>query len=191
MPNWRSAPWWTVPNFLTLGRLVLAPFVVWEIVAGNPVEALILLFAAGMTDLFDGMVARATHSHSPVGELLDPVADKALLSGVFLGLAWIGTVPVWFVGIVFGRDVFLLLAAAFVMAFTTAPDLRPDRYGKASTALQILTAGILVAGNANGGISSNLGKVEIFFLWPTAVLTAFSGINYAWRGVRLMRRVDA
>jgi cardiolipin synthase len=191
MPNRRSAPWWTVPNLLTLGRLILAPFVVWEIVSRNPLQAFVLLFTAGITDLLDGVVARATDSHSALGERLDPVADKVLLSGVFLGLAWIGTVPVWFVGIVFGRDVFLLLASAFVMAFTSAPDLRPDRYGKASTALQILTAGILVAGNANGGISSNLGKVGVFFLWPTAVLTAFSGLNYAWRGVRLLRRVDA
>jgi cardiolipin synthase len=191
MPQWRAAPWLTAPNLLTFARLILAPFVVGEIVARNPLKALVLLFAAGMTDLLDGVVARATNSHSALGEKLDPVADKALLSGVFLGLAWIGTAPVWFVGIVFGRDVFLLLAAAFLMAFTASPDLRPDRYGKASTALQILTAGILVAGNANGGISSNLGKVGIFFLWPTAVLTAFSGINYAWRGVRLMRRVDA
>lgn len=191
MPQWRSAPWFTAPNLLTLARLILAPFVVWAIVARNPLPALVLLFVAGITDLFDGMVARATNSHSDLGEKLDPVADKALLSGVFLGLAWIGTVPVWFVGVVFGRDVFLLLAAAVLMASTAARDLRPDRYGKASTALQILTAGILVAGNANGGISSNLGKVGIFFLWPTAVLTAFSGINYAWRGVRLMRRVDA
>jgi cardiolipin synthase len=191
MPNWRSAPWCTAPNLLTLGRLILAPFVVWEIVARKPLEALVLLFAAGITDLLDGVVARATHSHRALGEKLDPVADKVLLSGVFLGLAWIGTVPIWFVGVVFGRDVFLLLASVFVMALTTAPDLRPDRYGKASTALQILTAGVLVAGNANGGISSTLGKAGLFFLWPSAVLTAFSGINYAWRGVRLMRRVDA
>jgi cardiolipin synthase len=154
-------------------------------------RALALLFTAGMTDLLDGVVARATNSHSALGEKLDPVADKVLLSGVFLGLAWIGTAPIWFVGVVFGRDVFLLLAAAVLMAFTTAPDLRPDRYGKASTALQILTAGILVAGNANGGISSSLGKAGLFFLWPSAVLTAFSGMNYAWRGVRSMRRVDA
>jgi len=177
MPRWRVAPWWTAPNFLTLSRLILAPFVVWQIVSRNPVRSLVLLFVAGLTDLLE--------------ELLDPMADKVLLSGVFLALAWIGTVPVWFVGIVFGRDIFLLLAAGFVMAFTTAPDLKPDIYGKASTAFQILTAGVLVAANANGGISSSLGKVGIFFLWPAAVLTAFSGLNYAWRGVRLMRRVDA
>jgi cardiolipin synthase len=191
MPRWRVAPWWTAPNFLTLSRLILAPFVVWQIVSRNPVRSLVLLFVAGLTDLLDGYVARRTNSHSPLGELLDPMADKVLLSGVFLALAWIGTVPVWFVGIVFGRDIFLLLAAGFVMAFTTAPDLKPDIYGKASTAFQILTAGVLVAANANGGISSSLGKVGIFFLWPAAVLTAFSGLNYAWRGVRLMRRVDA
>ena len=191
MPRWRVAPWWTAPNFLTLSRLILAPFVVWQIVSRNPVRSLVLLFVAGLTDLLDGYVARRTNSHSPLGELLDPMADKVLLSGVFLALAWIGTVPVWFVGIVFGRDIFLLLAAGFVMAFTTAPALKPDIYGKASTAFQILTAGVLVAANANGGISSSLGKVGIFFLWPAAVLTAFSGLNYAWRGVRLMRRVDA
>jgi cardiolipin synthase len=183
--------WWTVPNVLTLGRLLLAPFVVWEIVARQPAQAFVLLFIAGLTDLLDGMVARATHSHSHVGELLDPVADKVLLSGVFLALAWIGSVQAWFVAIVFGRDVFLLVAAGLMMVFSTTPDLKPDIYGKASTALQILTAGVIVAANANGGISSSLGQSEKYFLWPAAVLTAFSGIHYAWRGVHFRRRVDA
>jgi len=191
MPRWWVAPWWTAPNLITLGRLLLAPFVVWEIVARRPVGAFVLLFVAGLTDLLDGLVARGTNSHSHLGELLDPVADKVLLSGVFVGLEWIGSVPLWFVAIVFGRDVFLLLAAVLLMTFSAAPDLRPDRYGKASTALQILTAGVIVAGNANGGISSTLGRAGIYFLVPAALLTAFSGLNYAWRGVRSMRRVDA
>jgi cardiolipin synthase len=179
--------WWTAPNLLTIGRLLLAPLVVWRIVAGDSRQALGLLAAAALTDFLDGFAARVTKSQSHFGELLDPVADKVLLSGVFLALAYTGAVPVWFVGIVFARDLVLLLASAFVMSFTSVSDLRPTIYGKASTALQILVAGTFVA----SPFAPELASFGNFCLWPAAVLTAFSGIHYLWRGVRLRNRVDA
>lgn len=180
--------WWSAPNLLTIGRLVLAPFVIREIVLSRPRSALVLLFAAGLTDLLDGWVARATRTTSVFGQLLDPVADKVLLSGVFLGLAWVRAVPIWFVALVFGRDLLLLVASAAVMRFTAYSNLQPSLLGKACTLLQILTAGIVVAANATGNdFLRNFGRILV---WPAALLTAASGVHYAWRGLRYLKRVD-
>lgn len=177
---------WNWANLLTLSRLAMAPFAVREILLHHPRRALLLVFVAGWTDLFDGLVARATGSNPEIGALLDPVADKVLLSGVFLGLAWIGTVPVWFVGIVFGRDLLLLLASAVVMLFTAYRDLKPSLLGKGSTVLQIFAAGILILANATENVTAR--SIGAGLLWPTAVLTALSGAQYAWRGVAHFRR---
>ena len=172
---------WNAANLLTLLRLVLAPFAVRAIVTHRPGLALLLIFAAGWTDLFDGIVARKTHSNSEFGQLLDPIADKFLLSGVSLALAWIGSIPVWFVAIVFGRDLLLLLASAFVMAFTSYRDLKPSLFGKASTLFQIFAVGILVLANAfTSPAALTLG---MWLLWPTALFTVISGVRYGWRGL--------
>ncbi len=184
--GWRGPGLWNAANLLTASRLVLAPWAVREILLRNAWAAFVLIFLAGWTDLFDGMVARATHSNSAFGQLLDPIADKVLLSGVFLGLAWIGTVPAWFVWIVFGRDLLLLGASCFVMAFTAYRDLKPSLVGKASTVFQILAAGFLVLANAVQ--SDPVHSVGTWLLFPTAILTAASGLQYGWRGVAYFAR---
>ncbi len=176
-----NARFWNAANLLTTVRLVLAPFAVLEILREHPRRAFLLIFAAGLTDLLDGMVARWTKSETELGQYLDPVADKLLLSGVFLGLAWIHTVPAWFVGIVFGRDLLLLLSSSFVMLFTHYSNLKPTRYGKASTLCQIVTAGLFVAANAAGGQRWEPWANAV--LWPTALLTLISGMQYGMRGL--------
>lgn len=181
MPAAPQTRWWNAANLLTISRLILAPFAVREILLYHPRRAFVLIFIAGWTDLFDGIVARATHSNSEFGQLLDPIADKCLLSGIFLGLAWIGTVPLWFVGLVFGRDLLLLLASAIVLSVTAYRDLKPNLTGKASTLLQIFAAGILVLANATGNPAAR--SVGDWLLWPTALLTALSGFQYSWRAL--------
>jgi cardiolipin synthase (CMP-forming) len=181
-----SPRWWNAANLLTICRLLLAPLVVREIVMLHAREAFFLLIVASLTDMFDGFLARATNTVSELGELIDPVADKVLLSGVFLGLAWIRTVPVWFVALVFGRDLLILLASAYVKLFTSYSNLRPTLYGKISTVLQILTGALFVAANATKSESfRDAGRIS---LWPAAVLTAWSGIHYGWRGIRYFSR---
>ncbi len=191
MPAAPRTRWWNAANLLTLSRLILAPFGVREILLHHPQSAFAIIFIAGWTDLFDGIVARATHTHSEFGQLLDPVADKCLLSGVFLGLAWIGTVPIWFVTLVFGRDLLLLIASAIVLSFTAYRDLKPNLTGKASTLFQIFAAGILVLANATGNHAAR--SIGDGLVWPTALLTALSGLQYGWRGLAHFRssRVDS
>lgn len=188
--QWWNGRIWNAANLLTMVRLVVAPFAVREIVLDRPQRAFVLIFVAGLTDLLDGLVARWTRSETELGQYLDPVADKLLLSGVFLGLAWIHTVPAWFVGIVFGRDLLLLMASCFVMLFTTYSNLKPTIYGKTSTLFQIFTAGLFVAANALGSGQWKLWANAV--LWPTTLLTVISGVQYGWRGLRyFVRRPQA
>src|SRR5712664_1604183 len=95
----------SIPNLLTIARLLLAPFIFAAIVNGR--HALALFACASLTDGLDGLLARRFGQITPVGAYLDPIADKVLLSGVYLSLALAGSVPWWLVMVIFGRDLFL------------------------------------------------------------------------------------
>src|SRR5579871_1869836 len=133
MPRW-------IPNFLTIVRLILVPVVIRAILAGRHFEALALFGVAAVTDVLDGAIARAFQITSPSGAYLDPVADKALLSGVFLALAVTGSIPWWLVVIIFGRDLYLLCGAGLLFWLGREKKFPPSWWGKASTFVQILTS---------------------------------------------------
>ena len=165
-------------NLLTTLRLVLLPFVILAILNGRDTLALALFAGAALTDVLDGAVARRFRLVTPVGTLLDPIADKCLLSGVFLALASAGKVPWWLVFIVFSRDVYMLGGVAIVMSLTPVRKFPPSIWGKVSTFVQIVTAVVSLAGNA--------GQARAM-LWPCAAFTIWSGIHYTWRTLRVVR----
>jgi cardiolipin synthase len=165
-------------NLLTLLRLVLVPFVILAILEGRHTLALALFAGAALTDLLDGAVARRFRLATPVGAWLDPVADKCLLSGAFLALAAAGMMPWWLVGIVFGRDFYILAGAASVMLLTSVRKFPPSIWGKVSTFVQILTVVVSMAGD--------VGAARVM-LWPCAAFTVWSGIHYTWRTVQVAR----
>ena len=123
MPRWVN-----LPNCLTLVRLVLAPFVVEAVLSGRSLAAFVLFGVAAWTDILDGAAARRFQAGTQVGAYLDPIADKCLLSGVFVALAVVHRVPWWVVGIIFGRDLYILLAALVMMQFTPSGN-SPPAYG--------------------------------------------------------------
>ena len=165
-------------NLLTLLRLVLVPFVILAILEGRHSLALALFAGAALTDLLDGAVARRFRLATPAGAWLDPVADKCLLSGAFLALAAAGMMPWWLVGIVFGRDFYILAGAASVMLLTSVRKFPPSIWGKVSTFVQILTVVVSMAGY--------VGAARVM-LWPCATFTIWSGIHYTWRTVQVAR----
>jgi cardiolipin synthase len=165
-------------NLLTSLRLVLVPFVILAILDGRHPLALALFAGAAFTDVLDGAVARRFGLSTPVGAWLDPIADKCLLSGAFLALAGAGTVPWWLVGIVFGRDFYILAGVAIVMLLTPVRKFPPSIWGKASTFVQVLTAAAWMSGN--------MGQAGVM-LWPCAAFTIWSGIHYTWRTLQLLR----
>src|SRR5215469_18742552 len=142
MPRWVN-----LPNLFTLLRLVLVPFIILAIIQGNHIWALVLFACAAITDIMDGATARHFGLTTQTGAYLDPIADKCLLSGVFLALAVAGLVPHWFVFIVFGRDVYLLLAAGCLLWLTSIRKFPPSVWGKLSTFVQVVTAAIWMIRN--------------------------------------------
>src|SRR5690242_3595513 len=111
MPRW-------LPNFLTIARLLLVPFIIRAILLALHTEALVLFACAALTDLLDGAIARHFQITSPTGAYLDPVADKVLLSGVFLALAFGGYLPWWLVVVIFCRDLYILSAVLLLLWLT-------------------------------------------------------------------------
>jgi cardiolipin synthase len=177
--------WLTLPNLFTLARLALTPFIVQGILDNRPSRALTLFLLAAVTDAVDGWLARISDSSTQFGAYLDPIADKILMSGIFLALGAAGFVPWWFVAIVFGRDLYLLLAAAAMMALTKVRKFPPSGWGKFSTFVQIATAVTWMTRNLNP--VQVLDSLAYAMLWVCAVFTVWSGLHYTGRAVRILR----
>jgi cardiolipin synthase len=117
--------WLNLPNLFTLSRLALTPFVIGAILDGQHTVALALFAAAGFTDFLDGAAARKLKMSTQTGAYLDPIADKCLLSGVFLALSVAKIVPKWVVAIIFARDLLILAGVGIVLLFTSVRRFPP------------------------------------------------------------------
>jgi cardiolipin synthase len=171
-----------LPNLFTLARLVLAPFVASDILHGRYGHAIILLFAAGFTDVIDGFLARRFEISTRVGAYFDPIADKILLSVVYVSLGFAGALPWWMVAVVFGRDVLILAMAGYGLLFTSLRKFPPSVWGKISTFFQIAAA--LVVMGARAGISTPVTLALSLMLAATIV----SGLHYIWRGMGMLSK---
>ena len=170
-----------LPNSLTALRILLAPIIVWAVLRREFQLAAELFAFAALTDLLDGWAARTWNSATTFGQYADPVADKVLLSGTFLAFGVIGTVPFWLVAVVFGRDLYLLLASLIAMRWTSLREYRPSLAGKLHTAIQILYLVLLLVSEAIG--SANLHKLADLLIWPVALLAIWTGSHYTLRGI--------
>jgi len=172
-------------NLLTLLRLLLVAPIIRAMLTGRHGLALALFMLAGFTDVLDGFAARRLNLKTQAGAYLDPIADKCLLSGIFLALAFAKIVPWWFVAMVFGRDVYILLAAALLMLATPIRKFPPSVWGKASTFLQIAT---VVAWMVRDIFPAQvLASISTGMLWVSAVFTIWSGVHYTWQGLHMVK----
>jgi cardiolipin synthase len=178
--------WVNLPNLLTILRLVLVPVVVYYIVEGRYLLAGWLFGAAAFTDILDGAAARGMAVTTKVGAYLDPVADKCLLSGVYLALAWAHLVPWWLVAIIFGRDVYILVGVGIFLLFTSVRSFPPSIWGKVSTFAQICTAVLCLARVIFG--THLLAELSSAMLWPCVGFTVWSGLDYTWKCVLVFRK---
>ena len=178
--------WFNLANFFTLLRLILVPYVIGAIQDGRHTRALELFFVAALTDVADGAAARAFRLSTQTGAYLDPIADKFLLSGIFLALGATATVPWWFVAVVLGRDVYILLAVVAFMALTNIRKFPPSRWGKISTFVQIATAVTFMVKNISQGPA--LQAISSAMLWVCVVFTILSGVHYTWRGIGMLHK---
>ncbi len=127
----------TAPNQLTLLRMIFVPFIVIHLVDGRYLWALVVFVIAGFSDGLDGLLARRLHQQTLLGQYLDPIADKLLLSTMFLILSILHKIPWKFTVLVFSRDISILAASAVLFAIAGLRNFSPSIFGKANTFSQI------------------------------------------------------
>ena len=172
----------TAPNLLTLLRICLAPFLVAAILEEHYAVSFALFVAAGLTDALDGTLARVLKQRSQLGQYLDPVADKLLLSTLFLVLTHMGLIPARVTVMVFGRDVGILVVAAILYAAVGRREFDPSIFGKANTAIQIAAVAAVLLHQLTA--AHWVAEVQMLALNATMVLTVVSGLHYAWAASR-------
>lgn len=178
---------YTIPNLLTIIRIVLiVPFVV-TIVEGSFTTALFLFAIAGVTDFADGYVARRFGQQSTVGLVLDPIADKLLTATAFVALALphpgFPSIPVWLAIAVVARDLIILLGSAAIYMKVGFTRFHPLFVGKVNTALELALIVAFLATNILGVLTELLPLLYVI----VAVSVAVSGIGYLLRGIRVLR----
>lgn len=167
-----------MPNLLTLARICLAPVLVSAVVEGQYKLGFALFVVAGLTDAFDGLLARMLKQRTVLGQYLDPVADKLLLSTLFLVLTLEKLIPAWITALVFGRDVGILVVSALLYASVGRREFKPSLFGKANTLLQITAVAVVLL--AKFYAPAWVTQLRTVALDGAVVLTIASGLHYAW-----------
>jgi cardiolipin synthase len=166
----------TAPNQLTLLRMIFVPFIVIHLVEGRYLWALIVFVVAGFSDGLDGLLARTLHQQTLLGQYLDPIADKLLLSSMFLVLAILHRIPWKFTVLVFSRDISILAASAVLFAIAGLRDFRPSIFGKANTFSQICAVFFVLLLEVYPSRWIWIARTE--FLRATFIFTILSALHY-------------
>lgn len=169
-----------------MARLFALPFLVILILDRRWEVGFSLMMVAGLTDAFDGLLARWLDQHTRLGQYLDPIADKLLLSTLFITLTTVGLIPRYVTVLVFSRDLGILLISTLLFVTNTLKDFRPSMLGKLNTFLQIVAV-VFVMANQVWPIP-HLPAIDWGLLRVIAVLAPVSAAQYAWI---VVRRVSA
>jgi CDP-diacylglycerol--glycerol-3-phosphate 3-phosphatidyltransferase len=173
---------WNVPNSLTVFRIFLVPLLVVVLLTEVPDKqywGLGIFLLAALTDALDGIIARRTNRITTTGAMLDPIADKLLMSAAFISLVELQQVPAWMVTLIVGRE--FAVTALRLIALERGKAISANALGKAKTTSQIITVSILIV-----SINSDRWHVlALVALWVTVALTVASMAIYFWqnRGV--------
>ncbi len=175
-----------LPNFLTLVRIFLTPLLVIFLINDRYTHALMVFAVAGVTDGLDGFLARVLHQKTRLGAILDPIADKTLLSSAYVTLAITRQVPSWFAVVVISRD--LIIVAGVLILFLTVGsiDIKPTIVGKMTTFFQLITALAILSKTVFKEPNIALDGLYVF----TTILTVFSGLQYVMQGFKIWSQVE-
>lgn len=174
----------TIPNVITLIRILLTPIFIIFLIQGHYRRALVVFLLAGVSDLADGLIARVWQQKSRLGSYLDPLADKILMAASFVTLSIYRQIPPWLTVVVLSRDVVLGLGVLIFRLADIPLIVRPSLAGKWTTTLQVTTVGLVLL-NKIWPISP---LVLVAFFWFTGFLTAISGIQYLYNGIQMMNQ---
>jgi cardiolipin synthase (CMP-forming) len=172
------------PNLLTLMRLFIIPFLLIEILDGHYGIAFALFMLAGISDALDGLLARWLSQKTTLGQYLDPIADKLLLSSLFVVLTHVGMIPLYVTVLVFSRDVGILLISTLLFVTGTLRDFRPSLFGKLNTFVQIVALIAVLCQKLF--VSTGLATFRDILVRSIAVLAPLSAAQYAWIVLRRM-----
>jgi cardiolipin synthase len=178
----------SIPNLITLARIILVPVVVWLIASGQLRLAFLLFLVAAISDGVDGFLAKRFGMKTELGAYLDPLADKVLIDAIYVTLAITAVIPLWIVILVVSRD-FMIVGAILLSWVVDRPvKVRPLIVGKLSTAAQIVYPGLVLAVH---GYSFHVEPVLTLVMVLVAVLTLLSVGLYLAKWVRHMNSAEA
>jgi cardiolipin synthase len=186
---------YALPNLLTYGRIAAVPAVVaclyWQSLLNGPLwlrwVALAIFITAGVTDILDGYLARAWQQQSSLGRMLDPIADKLLVSACLLMLAADGTIrgwSLWAAIIILCREILVSGLREFLAELRVSVPV--TRLAKWKTAGQLVAVGFLLAGRAGDEVFLYVTPAGLTLLWLSALLTLYTGWDYMRAGVRYL-----
>ena len=167
-------------NRLTILRILMIPLIVILLGYDLKISALGVFFLAGITDALDGFFARVRKEKTQLGTILDPLADKLLLTSTFITLAHLGMFPLWLVILVISRDLILILGSVVKYITTESLMVSPTILGKATTVAQLVAVVNALIRDISGSSTIPPGLASIL----VALFTISSGLHYIWAGAK-------
>jgi cardiolipin synthase (CMP-forming) len=167
----------TLPNVLSLLRLVGVPIFVWAILTRHDALALMTLMLSGITDYLDGKIARKYALISRVGQFLDPLADRLYIATTLLGLAWREIIPWWLVAVLISREVLLAVVLWWIKRYGQT-GLPVHFLGKAATFNLLYAFPLLLLGEGQGTLADWAVPIGWAFAWWGTALYWIAGVMY-------------
>lgn len=177
----------SIPNLITLGRILLVPVMVWAIASGEMRIACLLFLAAGLSDAIDGYLAKRFNMTTELGAYLDPLADKTMIVSIYVSLGITGAIPRWLVILVVSRDIMIVGAIMLSWLIGRPLAVKPLMVSKLNTVAQIVFAGLLLA---SLGFNFQADFLLVTLMALVAVLTLLSVGFYVAEWVRHMNSTE-
>jgi cardiolipin synthase len=172
-----------IPNILTVLRILVTPLFVIFLIRNQHGYALLVFVCAGMSDGLDGLIARWLNQRSDLGAVLDPIADKLLLTAAYITLGILRDIPGWLAVLVISRDVLIVTGIAVLTFADIHFDIRPSLISKWTTVFQILMVGVSLLDLGFSGAQT----LQLVLGWVTAAMTVLSGLHYTYLGLNILQ----
>lgn len=176
-----------LPNLITFGRLLSVPVAVYLIMQSAHLAAFVLFVLAGVSDALDGYLAKHNNQTTQLGAILDPMADKTLLVGVYVTLGLQGNLPNWLVVLVVFRDLLIVGGVIILFLVRLEVKMRPLIISKINTAAQLALAAIVLA---ELGFRLDIGELVKTAIYVVGATTVISGASYMVSWTRQMAGVE-
>lgn len=177
----------SLPNIITVGRIILVPVIFWLLITGNTRAAFLAFVVAGLSDAVDGYIARRFDLKTELGSYLDPLADKLLIVSIYVALGVAGKLPSWLVIAVVSRDILIVVGVMLAWVLGQPLAMQPHAVSRVNTLAQLVLAATVLA---DEGFALGIEPVRAGLVWITGTLTALSLAIYVRDWLRHMAGSD-